>query len=65
MDGSEATRRIRQDLGLAMPVIALTAHAMQGDREKYLTQGFDDYLAKPVTIQELERVLGSVQKKGD
>jgi signal transduction histidine kinase/CheY-like chemotaxis protein len=65
MDGSEATRRIRQDLGLAVPVIALTAHAMQGDREKYLTQGFDDYLAKPVTIKELERVLGSVQKKGD
>ena len=63
MDGTEATRRIRDDLGLTIPVIALTAHAIQGDREKFLAQGFDEYLAKPVAIQELERVLARVGKR--
>ena len=60
MDGTEATRRIRQDLGLTLPVIALTAHALQGDREKFLAQGFDEYLAKPVSMDELEKVLRKV-----
>ena len=62
MDGTEATRRIREDLGLSVPVIALTAHAIQGDREKFLDQGFDEYLAKPLAIEELERVLAKVGK---
>ena len=60
MDGTEATRRIRQDLGLTLPVIALTAHALQGDREKFLAQGFDEYLAKPVSMDELAKVLRKV-----
>ena len=62
MDGTEATRRIRDDLGLTIPVIALTAHAIQGDREKFLDQGFDEYLAKPVAIRELQRVLAKLGK---
>jgi CheY-like chemotaxis protein len=49
MDGTEILRRIRDDSELhSLPVIALTAHAMVGDREKYLSAGFNDYVAKPI-----------------
>lgn len=57
MDGSQATQRIRQELGLSLPIIALTAHAMHGYREKFLEQGFDEYLPKPVSIEELTKVI--------
>src|SRR5437764_11292306 len=49
LDGTEILRRIRDDSELhALPVVALTAHAMVGDREKYLAAGFNDYIAKPI-----------------
>jgi CheY-like chemotaxis protein len=58
IDGWEATRRIRQTPGPRVPVIALTAHAMAGDREKAMEAGCDDYDTKPV---ELDRLLGKIE----
>jgi CheY-like chemotaxis protein len=53
MDGPEILERIRLDARLsALPVVALTAHAMAGDREKYLGMGFDAYMSKPITDEE-------------
>ena len=59
MDGEEATRRIKADAATQhIPVIALTANAMAGDREKALAAGCDDFDTKPV---ELERLLGKIR----
>ncbi|PCI40466.1 MAG: hypothetical protein COB53_00985 [Elusimicrobia bacterium] len=59
VDGYFVASRIRKREGIRrlMPIIAMTAHAMQGDREKCLAAGMDDYISKPVMIKDLEKVL--------
>jgi len=63
MDGTQVLAKIRAEERLKeLPVVALTAHAMAGDREKYLAAGFDEYISKPIVdekvlLEILERLL--------
>jgi CheY-like chemotaxis protein/nitrogen-specific signal transduction histidine kinase len=67
MDGFEATEVVRQreaSTGGHMPIIAMTAHAMKGDRERCLEAGMDDYISKPVDPQKLMSLLAKHNGKG-
>ena len=57
MDGLEATRVIRQNYHSRIKVIAITAYALKGDKERCLEAGMDDYISKPVRMEELEKML--------
>jgi PAS domain S-box-containing protein len=59
MDGFQATRAIRamEGVGRRVPILAMTANAMQGDRERCLEAGMDDYISKPITIVDLKNAL--------
>jgi two-component system sensor histidine kinase/response regulator len=73
MDGFETTRLIRQDQSNeddgfpheihSIPIIAMTAHAMKGDRDKCINAGMDDYISKPVRLDELDRIIKRYLKK--
>lgn len=58
MDGMEATRLLREQLGEKCPrIIALTAHTLDGERERIMESGMDDYLAKPIDLQKLQELI--------
>lgn len=62
MDGEELIREIRKkELNKDLKTVAVTAHAMSGDRKKFLSLGFDYYLAKPVNINELLNLLKQIE----
>lgn len=61
MDGLEATRRIRQQEEKGhVPIVAMTAHALKGDRERCLEAGMDDYISKPIAADKLQNVIYSL-----
>jgi PAS domain S-box-containing protein len=64
MDGLTATRRIREtekETQRHLPIIAMTAHAMKGDRDRCLEAGMDEYVAKPINRQDLEQALKKIE----
>ncbi|MFT5095779.1 MAG: CheY-like chemotaxis protein [Porticoccaceae bacterium] len=66
MDGMIATARIRDDektSGKHVPIIAMTAHAMQGDREKCLDGGMDEYVSKPIRRKDLKAVIERMSER--
>lgn len=67
VDGVEATSRIRAgqagEESRAVPIIAMTAYAMNGDRDAFLKSGMDDYVAKPASIKELRQAIGRVMNR--
>jgi CheY-like chemotaxis protein len=67
MDGIEAVKIIRE-MGYEKPIVALTANAIVGQAEEFLTNGFDDFIAKPIDTRQLNSVLNEYirdNKKGD
>ena len=67
MDGYDCTRKLRQsNSGVknpSIPVIAMTAHAMVGDREKCIQAGMNDYISKPIDMESVAKVIARWQKK--
>jgi len=62
MDGYTATMKIRNELGMYIPIIAMTAHAMAGEREKCLSYGMNEYISKPLREKELFQIMKKLMK---
>ncbi len=63
IDGYEVTKRLKdQEEFKHIPIVALTAHAMKGDREKFISIGFEGYISKPINIRELPEQIRSYLK---
>jgi CheY-like chemotaxis protein len=65
MDGYETTKHIRRLHSRPIRIIAMTAHAMEGDRERCLAAGMDDYISKPVRSADLQAVLERWRPSGN
>ena len=64
MDGYEVTRRIRQqEKFAALPIVALTAHAMVGDKKKSLAAGCDAYISKPINVRTFPETIAAILKE--
>jgi CheY-like chemotaxis protein/anti-sigma regulatory factor (Ser/Thr protein kinase) len=63
MDGYTATEKIRYDLHLNIPIIAMTAHALAGEKEKCLGAGMDDYISKPLNEEQLYKLINKYAQK--
>ena len=62
MNGVETMHKLKDQESVKAPVVALTADAMEGSREKYLGEGFDDYISKPINREILEETLSKYIK---
>ena len=60
MSGTETLQKLKQIPNFHIPVVALTANAIAGMREKYIHLGFNDYVSKPIEKQELNKVLQNI-----
>ncbi|MDH5599624.1 MAG: response regulator [Cyclobacteriaceae bacterium] len=60
MDGYQTIKKIRQEINPTIPIIALTANAMQGDKQKCIDAGANDYCSKPVDIKEIEEKISAL-----
>jgi CheY-like chemotaxis protein len=65
MDGHMAARKIRHELKSTVPIIAMTAHAMAGEREKCINSGMNDYISKPLNEENLFRIIINYSMKGE
>ena len=66
MDGLEALKQLRMDSRTQrIPVLAVTAQAMKGDRDRFMEAGFDGYLSKPIDIDELLEAVARFCQRGD
>lgn len=63
MDGYELIKKIKNELKLSIPCVAVTAFAVQGDKEKILLAGYDDYISKPVDMNQLQEILDKYCKE--
>jgi len=59
-DGISATQKLKEKYDELPPIIGISANAFEGDREKYMKEGLDEYLSKPLNMDEFDRVIASL-----